>query len=135
MGYVLSAIPMMVWVFVIFMIIIVSARKKGLVQKGRHNRNTSYAPVKNLYTQVAGRSANPVQAKKTVSGEGMILKDDKTNDWLAKQLREESKAVAVLSDMFQLKSEHRNACDAEFIKRFHESNCDAYGVDDGTRKH
>ncbi len=64
----------------------------------------------------------------------MILMDDKNNDWLAHQLREEAKAKARMSDMFQLKMEHLNKCDAEFIKRFHESSCDADGIDTATRK-
>ena len=63
-----------------------------------------------------------------------VLRDDKTNDWLARQLRDEARAMSMLSDMFQLKTEHSNSCDAEFIRRFHESNCDSHGVDDGTRK-
>ena len=62
------------------------------------------------------------------------LRDDRNNDWLAMQLREEAKARVRMSDMFQMKTEHSNKCDAEFIKRFHESNCDADGIDTGISK-
>jgi hypothetical protein len=65
---------------------------------------------------------------------GLSLTDDRKSDWLARQLREEAAAMVVISDMFQLKNQHVNNCDAEFIKRFHESNCDAYGIDDGIKK-
>jgi hypothetical protein len=58
-----------------------------------------------------------------------ILRDDRTNDWLAKQLREEHRAFKATSEMFDLKIEHASHCDARFIEQFHKRNCDARGVD------
>ena len=57
------------------------------------------------------------------------LRDDRTNDWLARQLREEHKAFKETSEMFDLKIEHASHCDARFIEQFHRRNCDARGVD------
>ena len=65
---------------------------------------------------------------------GISMKDDRSSDWLARQLKEEAYALSRVSDMFQLKQQHANKCDAEFIKRFHESSCDAGGIDDGIKK-
>ncbi len=93
-------------------------------------------PVNNSSSLSSGsRLHGDTIAIKNISGQkGLSLMDDRSSDWLATQLREEAKAMVRVSDMFQLKQQHSNNCDAEFIRRFHESNCDAYGIDDGTKK-
>ena len=58
-----------------------------------------------------------------------VLRDDRANDWLAKQLREEHRAFKATSEMFDLKIEHASHCDARFIEQFHRRNCDARGID------
>jgi hypothetical protein len=83
------------------------------------------------------KTYNAANANKTVllkKHDGMTLQDDRNSDWMAMQLREEARAMARVSEMFKLKQQHMNNCDAEFIKRFHESSCDANGIDDGTHK-
>lgn len=58
-----------------------------------------------------------------------VLKDDKENDWLARQLREEHNAFKLTSDMFDLKIEHASHCDAKILEQFHRRNCDAHDID------
>ena len=58
-----------------------------------------------------------------------VLKDDKNNDWLARQLRDEHKAFKATSEMFDLKIEHASHCDARLMAQFHRRNCDANGID------
>lgn len=58
-----------------------------------------------------------------------VLRDDKENDWLARQLREEHKAFKATSEMFDLKIEHASHCDARLLEQFHKRNCDAEGID------
>ncbi len=58
-----------------------------------------------------------------------VLCDDKANDWLAQQLRDEHKAFKVTSEMFDLKIEHASHCDARLLEQFHRRNCQAGGVD------
>ena len=58
-----------------------------------------------------------------------VLRDDKTNDWLARQLREEHRAFKATSEMFDLKIEHASHCDARLIEQFHRRTCDAEGID------
>ena len=105
-------------------------------QAGMINRGTGAAGtftdtrVKNA--QSYGSAAKNRSSYK--SDNGLTLKDDRNSDWLARQLRDEEKAMRNISDMFQLKQEHANKCDAEFIRRFHESYCDADGIDDGIQK-
>lgn len=58
-----------------------------------------------------------------------VLKDDKNNDWLAQQLREEHRAFKMTSEMFDLKIEHASHCDARLLAQFHKQNCDANSID------
>jgi hypothetical protein len=95
--------------------------------KGSVNLNNN----RNMTTKTLQKNRNQVSLKQH---NGMTLKDDRNSDWLARQLRDEARAMNNISDMFQLKQQHANKCDAEFIKRFHESNCDADGVDDGVSR-
>ncbi len=131
-------------IYIIFIVFIVSKIKKS---KG-NNRGNRTIPDKSYYNNVPANNnvkansagVKPVRASaassvsKGTSASESAMRDNTSNDWLAKQLREEKYAMSRVSDMFQLKQEHVNKCEAEFIKRFHESNCDEYEVDDGTRK-
>lgn len=58
-----------------------------------------------------------------------VLRDDKNNDWLARQLRDEHKAFKATSEMFDLKIEHASHCDARLIEQYHRRNCSASGID------
>ena len=60
---------------------------------------------------------------------GSTLRDDRTNDWLARQLRDEHSAFKMASEMFGLKIEHSAHCDAKLLKHYHHLKCDASGVD------
>lgn len=74
---------------------------------------------------------NTKTARQAVSAQ---LKDDRSNDWLAKQLRDEHTAFKGASAMFGLKIEHASHCDAMLLKNYHSSRCDAKGVDTATMK-
>lgn len=75
-------------------------------------------------------SFNEYNSKKTYIGM-LSLKDDRENDWFAKQLREEHQAFKRTSDMFNLKIEHASSCDARMLADFHASHHDADSVDRG----
>lgn len=62
------------------------------------------------------------------------LMDDRENDWLANQLRDEHKAFKQTSAMFDLKIEHVSHCDSRLLSTYHHINCDASGIDTGTPK-
>ena len=57
------------------------------------------------------------------------LKDDRNNDWLAKQMREERSALNAMSEMFGLKLSHMANCEARNIRKEHHDNCDAGSID------
>ena len=60
--------------------------------------------------------------------------EDRRNDWLARQMAEERVAQRRMSEMFQMKMEHRYNCEAEMLKQFHEARCEANEVDTGEHK-
>ena len=86
---------------------------------GRSRTFTNYRPHKDIISVSRDMSDR----------NNSVLRDDKTNDWLARQLREEHRAFKATSEMFDLKIEHASHCDARFIEQFHRRNCDARGVD------
>lgn len=51
--------------------------------------------------------------------------EDRKHDWLARQMAEERTAKRRVSEMFQLKEEHKYNCEAEMLRQFHESHCEA----------
>lgn len=91
------------------------------------SRSNFQEPVK---ATIKKDSLNRHMAKE--SGGTTALRDDRSNDWLAKQLRDEKNAMYMMSDMFAMKAQHKSSCEAEMIKRFHEDNCDANYVDQAT---
>ena len=113
-------------------IIILSIKKKLTVMGGRKTSVRKDDPNANNFSEMVSHY-NKVNSKpSTLKIENSLtLKDDRSSDWMAKQLREEAAAMTRVSDMFQLKQTHMNNCDAEFVRRFHESACDAGGIDDG----
>ena len=47
-----------------------------------------------------------------------FMKDDRKNDWLARQMREEEKILR-RGDMLDLGASHAASCDADLLKRYH----------------
>ncbi len=116
--------------------------KSGLGLSGlldpTYRNNTSHsksAGVSNPPTTIQ-KSPVAVRREPTVTASNMRkeapvnrLMDDREHDWLAGQLREERAAKRRMSDMFDLKMEHTRNCEAEMLRDFHSSNCDAEGID------
>ena len=57
--------------------------------------------------------------------------ENRNNDWLARQLREEKQKERLYSEMYGLKRRHEENCPADRLRREHEKSCDADGVDTG----
>ena len=96
--------------------------KRPVIQKGalRPQGFTGYKPHKDI-TSVSRDMGDARNSS--------VLRDDRTNDWLAKQLREEHRAFKATSEMFDLKIEHASHCDARILEQFHKKHCDASGID------
>ncbi|MCR4806487.1 MAG: hypothetical protein K5857_02315 [Lachnospiraceae bacterium] len=134
MEHIVAFVPVLFNLLIIALV--VSTIKKKVGTQGRRNTgNRDNSAVNNFSEMVSHyNSVNKRTAVNLKEQQGMTLRDDRSNDWMARQLRDEAIALVKVSDMFKLKQSHLNNCDAEFIKRFHESNCDAGGIDDGTHK-
>ncbi|MCR5474442.1 MAG: hypothetical protein K6F28_04485 [Lachnospiraceae bacterium] len=96
-----------------------SGTNKGASGPSRSRTFTNYRPHKDIIS--VSRDMN--------DRNNSVLRDDKTNDWLARQLREEHRAFKATSEMFDLKIEHASHCDARLLEQFHKRNCDANGID------
>ncbi|HCM92413.1 MAG TPA: hypothetical protein DIS78_07610 [Lachnospiraceae bacterium] len=113
-------------------IIILSIRKRLTDKGGRRTAIRKDDPYVNNFSEMVSHYNKVNNRSSGLKMENSLtLKDDRSSDWMAKQLREEAVAMARVSDMFQLKQDHKNNCEAEFIRRFHESACDADGIDNG----
>lgn len=121
---------------VICIIVFVLKKKKEASpsqSKNTSSRTLSQAkPVQSSknYSSSAYKS-KPNARSKVVKAEvnHQMLLEDRENDWLAQQLRDEHKAFKLTKDMFNLKIEHASHCDAKYVKQFHQAQCDANGVD------
>ena len=71
------------------------------------------------------------QTKASRLGENAVLLEDRKNDWLAKQLREEA-AIYRRGSGFDLGASHNVSCDADDIKRSHARRHNSNGLDRGT---
>ena len=134
MNYSIRYLTMIIDLFIVF-IVVASIKKALRNSRGTGTRRSTNNTVNRFNDMI--NTYNTANSNKVSSGgkhDGMTLADDRANDWMARQLKDEAVAMAKVSDMFKIRQEHMNKCDAEFIKRFHESSCDAEGIDDGTRK-
>ncbi len=98
----------------------VSVTRNNPTVKKRPQGFTNYRPHKDLVS---------VSRDMGDSRNSSVLRDDRANDWLAQQLREEHRAFRVTSEMFDLKIEHASHCDAKLMEQFHRKYCDASGID------
>lgn len=96
---------------------------------------------KNVKPVNIGKTVKPVSISKSVSAkpdkakyDGMAAfrsLENRNNDWLARQLREEKQKERLYSEMYGLKRRHEENCPADRLRREHEKSCDADGVDTG----
>lgn len=91
----------------------------GSAAKKRPQGFTNYRPHKDIISV----------SRDMGDSKGSVLRDDRRNDWLARQLREEHMAFKATSEMFDLKIEHASHCDARLLEQFHRRNCTASGID------
>ena len=119
-----------------FYFVIIKSLKKNASAKGK-------VPGVKPVSARAGKAARPqgftnyrphkdiVSVSRDMGDKGgnSVLRDDKANDWLARQLREEHRAFKATSEMFDLKIEHASHCDAKLLEQFHRRNCTASGID------
>ena len=118
-------------IIVIFMRVYTNSKKR----QGRSQSDTKTVKMpapESRRPDEAGSDKRPAAHRSAESDKSAVnrLMDDREHDWLARQLREERIAKSRMSDMFELKREHADNCEAHEIKSAHMDNCDAEGTVD-----
>ena len=136
-----SAISILLYIGIVFFLLYRIRKRKGgqTVVKTQERMQKSPAGAGAGNAQRAARAETAVLPRKQNGINDQMKREkinivgweDRKHDWLAKQREEERVAKNRMSDMFQMKMEHQNQCDAEMLKQFHAVNCDADGIDRG----
>ncbi len=118
--------------FLIFLFIIIRIRKVKLrsteISQSAGQLNTPVRVSTQYPSRKKSSGVNAHMAREKINIRGW---EDRKNDWLARQMAEERVSARRMSEMFQLKLEHRYNCEAEMLKQFHEARCSADAVDTG----
>lgn len=139
-----AVISILVYVIIIFVVIArIKSKRRQFGKQPEKTVQTMAAPAVpskpvNRTNSYGQESVTRTYSKNKASGINAHMAREKTNirewedrrnDWLARQMADERQAQRRVSEMFQLKMEHKYNCDAEMLKQFHESHCDADRVD------
>ena len=125
-----SLLSVVIMVGFFFFVITRSLKKNASSeQKSRFGRAGAETPAKRYTNYKPHGDIVSVSRDMGDKKNSSVLRDDKANDWLAQQLRDEHKAFKATSEMFDLKIEHASHCDARLLEQFHRRNCTAGGVD------
>ena len=128
----MSSLISILFVVAVFYMVIAKSLKKNASPKGKVPGRTPVATAKARpvgYTNYRPHKDITSVSRDMGDKKGSVLRDDKNNDWLARQLEEEHRAFKATSEMFDLKIEHASHCDARLLEQFHKKNCSASGVD------
>ena len=125
-----SIFSILIVVIICFFVI----RKSTKQSPGSRNNNNTKGPAAKVQRPRGYTNYRPHKDIVSVSRDmgdrkGAALRDDRHNDWLARQLEEEHRAFKATSEMFDLKIEHASHCDAKLLEQFHRKNCTAEGID------
>lgn len=144
-AFIMGIIPMIVILIVISRIVKVSKNQasRGNTQgdpnawlQRQQSRQASKRLVKSLKTNSSGEyntdgrqfmfgkgsagrsSGSLLKAEGSSSLSETFMKDDRKNDWLARQMREEEKILR-RGDLLDLGASHAASCDADMLKKYH----------------
>ena len=123
-----------------------NSQRSAPSQSGAQERgNVSKAEAAYRAYAAGGRAQTPVSAFENTSGsrrseravsirDNGLLMEDRQNDWLARQMREEA-AILRRGSLYDLGAAHDANCDAKEIKLFHVRHHNSNGLDRDTFKH
>ena len=111
-------------------------KKMTLSQKASLPTDPSQYETTNSRNSSPKSSANAMNLRKKndASNKAYRLLENRENDWLARQLREEAVSAKRFSAMYGLKRMHEANCPARSLRNEHRENCDAEGIDSGTAR-
>ena len=113
-----------VLIFIIFVLIIIASTTAKLKPKKTARKLRREAAMSG---RTQPRSMLQQKADSTVRTYRML--EDRENDWLARQRREEAATERRFSAMYGLKRMHEANCPARSIRDEHHRNCDATSID------
>ncbi|MDO4939836.1 MAG: hypothetical protein Q4E54_07760 [Lachnospiraceae bacterium] len=123
----LEVLPILFFILIVVFLCIAGIASKIQTQKKKYKALVKKAPKNKVSannTENTQRTELPVKSFR--------LLEDRENDWLARQRREEAANERHFSAMYGLKRSHEANCPAGRLKDEHRKNCDADSVDTGT---
>lgn len=115
-------------VFIVYVLVIIFVIT-SVCKKNQTGKNRRQNPQTRQQVLVQNNSMNVGQRVRSEKPLQKSWYEDRNNDWLANQMREERAALYRLQDMFSFRMQGRNITDAELLKEFHVEHCDADRVD------
>ena len=111
------------------------ARPRNLTSYGQNSRPAANSGYSQRVPAASSYSANKNaamfgQVKASRIGENNVLLEDRKNDWLAKQLKEEA-AILRRGSIYDLGASHDVNCDADRLKREHVKRHNTNGLNRG----
>ena len=95
-----------------------SQTKGKLVKPLSSGTSGEYKTENRQFTFGKGKTSVSPKAEAGGSLAETFMKDDRKNDWLARQMREEEKILR-RGDMMDLGASHAASCDADLLKKYH----------------
>ena len=108
----------------------ISSAKKGSRSSSSRTQQSYTAPNSSAVYRAQAPS-NAVRETATSIRENGLLLEDRKNDWLAKQMREEAE-IYRRGSLYDLGAAHEADCDAKRIKLFHIRTHNTNGIDKKT---
>ena len=113
-----------VLIFIIFVLIIIASTAAKLKPK---------KTARKLHREAAMSGGTPLRTMSQQKTDRAIhayrMLEDRENDWLARQRREEAATERRFSAMYGLKRMHEENCPARNLRDEHHRNCDATSID------
>jgi hypothetical protein len=130
-AFIMSLVPLLVIVFVLTRISKASKTQQRSTgdpnawlqqHQAQQARKSTPRQVKSLKkgasNPVFSQPTSSLKAEKGGTLAETFMKDDRKNDWLAKQMREEERILR-RGDLMDLGAAHEASCDAEMLKNYH----------------
>ena len=113
-----------VLIFIIFVLIIIASTAAKLKPKKTARTMRQKAAMSG---RTQPRTVSQQNADRAIHAYRML--EDRENDWLARQRREEAATERRFSAMYGLKRMHEENCPARNLRDEHRRNCDATSID------
>ena len=121
-------------IVILWGVAVISSIAKAVAGSRRSGRSSSGSSARRSYTPnnsgTPRMQSAPSQGRESAGSirENGLLLEDRKNDWLAKQMREEAE-IYRRGSLYDLGAAHEADCDAKRIKLFHARTHNSNGVD------